>query len=412
MCLTAMSKNQLVFSEDEIKSVCCKVDSVPGAINCFGLLQAVEHISSTSGMPTKTFNFIHFSVQEFLAAYQITYLDPKDELAFIRNNFFSEFYANTFAMYVGFTKGQHSSFKKFLSTYSEGVIDRALSFFSTRKITKRFFDDHRKSLWLFQCFHEANDQESCDSITEELRAGGVIDLYCSAPNTLLPSELHTLIVFLTNSRNKKWLRLRLLLCHIGDAGLKLLHQSLHADNIIIEEISLSHNSLTTKSTQEVADIATFCKTKRLNVSYNQLSDGLDLSSNSTLVDLYMEAIQLNSGGARNLFSSLLKNNRNTKVTLLDLCDNYITDEALPELVSFLTINKSLEKMHLGGNYFTKEGQKVIITSLVNNKTLTFLGLGTPDYTILGLLVSFPEYILESQKLVNDKRESNLKLKIN
>ena len=72
-------------------------------------------------------------------------------------------------------------------------------------------------------------------------------------------------------------------------------------------------------------------------------------------------------------------------------------------------------MHLGGNYFTKEGHTAIIKSLVNNKTLTFLGLRAPDCfqtTIFGLLVSLPERILESQKLVNDKREFNLKLKIN
>jgi len=76
----------------DIKSACPEIDTFPGAINAFGLLQAVKYYSQDPkmmGTPTKTLNFIHFSIQEYLAAYQITCLSPKKELQFIKMNFFS-----------------------------------------------------------------------------------------------------------------------------------------------------------------------------------------------------------------------------------------------------------------------------------------------------------------------------------
>lgn len=76
-CLQALHKNQLVFTLEETKLACSKIESIPGAINAFRLLQAVEHYSVDSmlmGTATKTLNFIHSSVQEFLAAYQISCL--------------------------------------------------------------------------------------------------------------------------------------------------------------------------------------------------------------------------------------------------------------------------------------------------------------------------------------------------
>ena len=66
LSLQALNKNQLIFTLDEIKQFCPQVESIPGALNAFGLLQAIEHVSIFQ--TTTTFNFLHFSLQEFLAA--------------------------------------------------------------------------------------------------------------------------------------------------------------------------------------------------------------------------------------------------------------------------------------------------------------------------------------------------------
>ena len=223
LCLKALETNDHVLSLQDIKSVCPEIDTFPGAINAFGLLQAVEHYSQDPkrmGTPTKTLNFIHFSIQEYLAAYQITCLPPK-ELQFIKMNFFSEFYSNTFVLYVSMTKGQRPCFKMFMSCYGKNFIS---SFFTTNtnKISSKFIENDRKALRLFQCFHEADDQVSCTSITKKINKRNQVDLYY-LNKPLLTSDITCLTAFLINSSEKHWHKLFFYSCYIGDAGLKMLN---------------------------------------------------------------------------------------------------------------------------------------------------------------------------------------------
>jgi len=318
LSLKALENNDLVFSLQDIESACPEIDTFPGAINGFGLLQAVEHYSlgpNLMGTTTKTLNFIHFSIQEYLAAYQITCLPPKEELQFIYANFFSEFHSNTFALYVSMTKGQRPCFKKFLSCYGKNFI---LSFFSTNtnKVAYKFFEDHRKSLRLFQCFHEADDQETCKNITAKMHSGNKeISLQNDHINTtpLLPSDLHCLALFLSKSSNKQWKRLDLYKCYIGDAGLVTLHQGLVTSDVSVDEVDLRVNSLTSKSSEMIAEIATSCQTKMLDISFNEVQNGLDLSNNSRLETLYMAGNKLSHSAVMKCIASLRKNNQGCRV---------------------------------------------------------------------------------------------------
>ena len=83
--LQALNKNQLIFTLDELKQFCPQVESIPGALNAFGLLQAIEHVSIFQ--TTTTFNFLHLSLQEFLAANYITTLTPDEELSILEEYF-------------------------------------------------------------------------------------------------------------------------------------------------------------------------------------------------------------------------------------------------------------------------------------------------------------------------------------
>ena len=102
--LETLNNNKLIFTLDEIKAACLDIAAIPGAINGFGLLQAVEH----SGLYTKTMtlNFIHFTIHEFLAAHYISQLPPNEELKVIEENFWSSIHFNMFSIYISLTKGQ------------------------------------------------------------------------------------------------------------------------------------------------------------------------------------------------------------------------------------------------------------------------------------------------------------------
>ena len=61
-----------------------------------------------------TFNFLHFTIQEFLAAHHITSLSPSKELKILKEKFWSDIHSNMFAIYISLTKGQRPSFKQFI----------------------------------------------------------------------------------------------------------------------------------------------------------------------------------------------------------------------------------------------------------------------------------------------------------
>ena len=64
LSLEALNNDKLIFTFDEIKAACPHIETIPGAINGFDLLQAVEHFGFTG--TTTSINFLHFSIQEHL----------------------------------------------------------------------------------------------------------------------------------------------------------------------------------------------------------------------------------------------------------------------------------------------------------------------------------------------------------
>ena len=60
LSLETINSKKLIFTLEEIKMACPDITVVPGAINGFGLLQAVQHFGLTG--KTMTFNFLHLSV--------------------------------------------------------------------------------------------------------------------------------------------------------------------------------------------------------------------------------------------------------------------------------------------------------------------------------------------------------------
>ena len=67
LSLEAIINNKQTFTSDEITAGCPDIVGTPGAINGFDLLQVVQHFV----LDTKVvaLNFIHFTIQEFLAAH-------------------------------------------------------------------------------------------------------------------------------------------------------------------------------------------------------------------------------------------------------------------------------------------------------------------------------------------------------
>ena len=151
LSLEALNSNKLIFTLDDITAACPDIAAIPGAINGFGLLQAVQHFGLYA--KTMTLHFIHFTIQEFLAAHYISHLPPNEEVKVLESNFWSDAYLNTFSIYISLTKGQRSSFKQFLSDGNKAIA-----------ISPKFLKDLLKCLRLYRIFNEADDHAMCYTI--------------------------------------------------------------------------------------------------------------------------------------------------------------------------------------------------------------------------------------------------------
>ena len=158
----ALGNNQLVFTLAEIKKECPDIDK---AINGFGLLQVVEYAGRMS--KSLSFNFIHISIQEFLAAHHVTTLPPSEELSVLQENFWNNaVYFNMFDIYVALTNGQQPSFKQFLQP---SLMERFTTLFTGREvgISQVVLKNKTKCLRLYYYFQVAGDATMCKSIEDQ-----------------------------------------------------------------------------------------------------------------------------------------------------------------------------------------------------------------------------------------------------
>ena len=361
LSLQALNKNQLIFTLDEIKQFCPQVESIPGALNAFGLLQAIEHVSIFQ--TTTTFNFLHLSLQEFLAANYITTLTQDEELSILEEYFWKGSHSNMFKIYITLTKGQQSSFRKFLSGGDDTIA-----------IHNKFLNNKLKSMHLYRCFNEVNGDDCVCRTIERKFSSGIISFSLS---TLSSNDIENIAIFLTCSSIKQWKRLDLGSCYIRDAGFRILHRVFHSSSITIELLWLYNIDISSSSDGYLADIVNNCGVKELYISYNKTigqTEGFfpTILLSLSLQLLYIDGINLSSGAAIMIFT-LLKEKK-IKLKELSMADNDITDDVCDIIAEALQANNTIEWLNIHGNNISKEALQLILNSLRHNNTLTELFL--------------------------------------
>ena len=304
----ALNEKKSTFTLDEVTSACPQINKIPPAlmINGFGLLQAARCFGLKMNT---TLNFVHFTVQEFLAAYYISCLPHYQQFCVIQEKFMSDSYANTFAMYAGMTKGENPAFIQYLGggnnkliAYMYGIFAMCRVYrFTSFRIYEPCFDTYpgspfKISFWLrlFKCFNEADDNMSCCKIIYSISflfSGNVI-----VSETLLPSDVECLGLFLC--RGQKW---KGLYFHhsFNNAHFRIFHQSLtnEANPPCIHTIYFGSNlnsQLTTQySSHLITEIARSCRTKVLEVfgPLLLLEDVVSLKSQLTKLIFYTKRTQ-------------------------------------------------------------------------------------------------------------------------
>ena len=273
----ALERDEIVFTAKEIKTDFPMFADAPGSWSGLGLLKSAEYFNIEENANCTSYNFLHLSIQEYLAAYYITTLDTNQQIDLLKKCFFIDKYLNMWIMYCGLSE-RSLALKHFLSNR------RLLTFtrwFSIDEISKDIMECKIKRFYLFQCLSEIKNNR-LHKLVSPLFENGIIDL---SNYTLLPKDIDTLKYILDRSSTTHWDELNLSHCNISDAGCHQLFKALSDFNrtIIFNKLNFSSNQLTIDSLEVVIDILVHCNTK---VMY--LSDNFNINSDAKLVYLAME----------------------------------------------------------------------------------------------------------------------------
>ena len=205
----------------------------------------------------------------------------------------------------------------------------------------------------------------------------------------LTYQVVSLGFFLSKSHQKKWKKLNLLACFIGDHGMSILHKYLCGDKtnkLEITEINLSRNNLTGASSPLIADIISHLEIHALLLHDNNITNLRDIST-AVITSSTLKVLDLNDNGITAQEAVAIYD---MMICLEELYisskrfhfDNYyeasnkLGDLGAELLSKRITNTKTLRVLHI--NIVGLSGITAITNALVSNSSLENLNLNNDD----------------------------------
>ena len=430
LALKGLLKNQLVFTYSDIKNVCPEICDVPEAANGFSLLQAVEHHPQKGVGITISFNFLHLTMQEYLAAYCVSLLPEEQQLTLLQRYFWHYHFGFMWIMYVGTVGIKSGPFAIFFET---DVLD---SLYSIEKV---------RCLHLFQCYMEAKTYTEIPQEVTSIFSDGDINLIGM---TLLSHHVTSLLFFMTACM-QQWKSLKLCNCFLQRAEMYNILQNMLNNKermSVLEHVDLSSNVSSPWGVycavirHSCVSSLTLCGDEGMNDYIKEITDSLQANTALQSVTLFsvgkigvesIKVVLMNNLVLKSfnlswekydnkkseigrihtvilptndspiqtkeiavnvmLYNNLSDHslNKNTAIEnyeskYINLNHKNINGNAAHVLAFGLCNNTTVEGLNISCNYITDEGAIAIISCLINNKILKRLNLSHNKITINGM----------------------------
>ena len=391
LCVLAyegVMQNKVVFYYKDLRKF-----NLPANLPSLGLLQAVEGLTFYS--KSLSYNFLHLSVQELLAAYHIkSHINFSEQRRVFEHMFESSHFQAVLQYYSAFTKLTNPVIRNFISTYSQ----QKSSIKDLLPLLHCFYEAQEPSLCKLVFTRECIELNSVLNPVDYLAIGYFVTSLLSVPS----SDTLNVILKIRKIGDEHMLRLLLLELSkypIGEANVRRLEitMQLHDINSYFHHIfeGLQHNfALVHLNISDTGLVATKdtaqALTKMLQV--NKTLTHLDLSKNHDLSGACVyqglqdntSLVYLNLSNTRNLvtedtalaLSKMLKDNKtlthlllSNKLRLFSYSGAYCVFQGLQHNTSLVHLNISKT-----GLVATEDTAQALTTMLQVNKTLTHLDL--------------------------------------
>ena len=365
--------NKLVFTLEEMEQACPTIQNFADG---YGLLQSVEHDSEPGAVGGEiSVNFIHYTMQEFLAAYHISRLSDTEQHSLMKTVYDEHFlcsdfnasvpsmlgmgishslwhsqYSNMWLMYVGITGGESAAFKKF--------VHKTESLHDTFNIPK----DIRELLLLFQYYAETKIDRIYKSLLSLFDVDNVITIknyvidydYSDDQIVFLPHHMMSLVLLLSrllSSSQGVYKSLRFINVVLPGDTLRILENSFNKTDCVVDNLYFKSNYLQPSSVKAISGIVITDYLKVLAVVDNYLNDaGIKnltdaLSVNHSIHSLTLCNVWLRSDDVCMLITALANNS----IKCLDLSKNFYGSEASKSIAEFVCTCTTLKSLNLSYN---------------------------------------------------------------
>ena len=319
LALEGLNKGELSFKQKELTRA-CHVDKSEG-FDGFGLMKVV-FVYHTYGIE-RAFDFLHLTIQEYLAAYTVFHMETDKQRAWLSENLIK----NTYEMVLKFFCGMD----QFKSRSAR------LIFSNQRTIGIPF---------IAECIFEGQWKEVCPKIAKETSS----TLKITRMNYIQPYRALVYGFVMTNS-GTQW-QLRWYKCNLGEHELKSMSRYLLASPRTIEVIFLTQCSFRTKQAVEIMS-----EIIRSQVDLSEVT-----FSRTQFDDCCFSGI-----------CKALTHSTHEKLQVITLAENELTDTNSEAISSFFTL-PSILTVDLRGNNFTENGCMSILRLAVASSTLQELHL--------------------------------------
>ena len=243
LAFTMIKQEKLVLSKAEINSAGCKAIQIDK--NAYGLIQMVQFTDSEASIEV-FYNFVHFSVQEYLAAYHLSQRFSIAQSFFLHYNFWDLRYFGVWKMYAGITQGKKFPLQHFLS--GENYFKAGIRFLIGHEfpgVSKVITVKKVYCLLLYQMFLEVPESP----VKESLSSVVTNDTINLCDEILSSCDVGLLTYCITRSyMTTNWKMINLSHCKIDDGKCGKLFQGLSLDDYrqkpTIDYLDLSHNYIT------------------------------------------------------------------------------------------------------------------------------------------------------------------------
>ena len=366
--------NKIVFTQDELPSILPRSSwdmilnflsqilptvATPAQqdLPAMGVLQRVQWAGTSS--KTISYNFVHLSIQEMLAAYRISQMENDEQVRVFQTLLSQPRFTAVLQFYAGFTKLTNQGVRNII-TYSD-IADNESSKLSLINYVR--------------CFYEAQIHEQSLNSNFFPRLNGVLGM---SRVTLNPLDCMSVGYFLALvCRNSRKLRVSLYDCGINNQSFDLM----------MGELSKHAEACPAGALQGVTE---------LDISFNKIGDkgialiSTALQTNTTMKELNISMCNMSDDGAESLARALTINKT---MQVLYVRYNNISDTGIAHIATALKTNNTLKELLIGGKTATDEGALSLAAALTTNRSIEYLDLcwssTHPDSTLknIGKFVS-------------------------